>query len=170
MIFLAEFSVIKPDFGLFFWTLAIFLTLWFILGKLAFKPIAEALKKREHTIDEALKSAEKAREEMSKMKSENEALLVQAREERAGILKEAKEAKEMIINEAKSKAKEDASKIMTNAMSEIENQKQKALTELKNQSGILAIGIAEKILQKELSDKNSSDKYVADLLKDMNLN
>ena len=47
MIFLVDFSPIKPDFGLFFWTLLIFGIFFFLLSKFAFKPIAQALKDRE---------------------------------------------------------------------------------------------------------------------------
>ena len=73
---LAEFNVIKPDPGLFFWTVIIFVVLWFILGKKAFGPIAKALKDREDSIKDALAQADVARAEMSNLKSENEQLLV----------------------------------------------------------------------------------------------
>ena len=103
MIFLADFTVIKPDFGLLFWTTIIFLLFWFIIGKFAFRPIAEALKERERDIQDSLDEAKKARQEMANLKSENEALLAQAREERSKILKDAKDARDNIINEAKDK-------------------------------------------------------------------
>ena len=99
MIYLADFSVIKPDFGLIFWTVIIFLLFWFIIGKMAFRPIAEALKKRQQDIQDSLDEAKKARQEMAELKAENEDLLIQAREERAKILKEAKEAQDTIIRE-----------------------------------------------------------------------
>ncbi len=104
MIFLADFSVIRPEPGLLIWTLLIFLLFWFLMSRFAFKPIAEGLKKRETDIQDALDQAKKAREEMANMQAENEKLLAQAREERALILKEAKEAKEEIIAEAKDRA------------------------------------------------------------------
>ena len=74
MFFLADFNVIKPDFGLFFWSVIIFLLFWLIIGRFAFRPIAQALKKREDDIQNALDEAVKAREEMSKMQAQNEAL------------------------------------------------------------------------------------------------
>ena len=54
MLFLADFSVIKPDFGLLFWTSIFFLLFWLLIGKFAFKPIAESLKKRTSDIQDAL--------------------------------------------------------------------------------------------------------------------
>ena len=62
MIFLADFSVIKPDFGLLFWTTVIFALFWFIIGKYAFRPMATALKKRGQDIQDSLDEAKRARE------------------------------------------------------------------------------------------------------------
>lgn len=167
-LFLADFSVIRPDVGLLFWTTIIFLIFWFGLGKMAFKPIASALKKREDDIQTALDEAKKAQLEMAALNAKNEELLVEAREERAKILREAKEAKDSIINEARDKAKEEAQRIVTNAKIEIDNQKNAAMTELKNQVGVMAIDIAEKVIKKELAGSQGS--FVNKLVDDIKLN
>ncbi len=170
MLFLADFSVIKPEPGLLFWMTLIFLLFWFIMSRVAFKPIAAALKKREGDIQEALDQAKMAREEMSNLSAQNEALLKQAREERAKILKEASETKDAIINEARAKAKEEANKVITNAKLEIDNQKNAAIAEVKTQAGLLAIQIAEKVLRKELSSNAEQVKYANDLVNEIKLN
>lgn len=169
MVFLADFSVIKPDFGLFFWSCIIFALFWIIVGKFAFRPIAHALKKREDDIQGALDESVRTRELMAKLKAENEALLVQAREERNRMLKEAKETGDGIVKEAREGAKSEASKILQQAKLEIENQKKQAITEVKNQAGILAIEITERLLKAELKDKESQKKLVANLVNDLNL-
>jgi F-type H+-transporting ATPase subunit b len=170
MIFLADFSVIKPDFGLIFWTTIIFALFWFLIGKFGFRPIISALKQREDDIQNSLDEAKKARQEMANLKAENEELLIQAREERAMILKEAKQVKEKIIAEAKEKAKDEAKKIVETAKVQIENQKMAAITDLKNQVGIISIEIAEKLLKKELEKDASMKEYVTGLVKDIELN
>ncbi len=169
MIFLADFDVIKPDFGLFFWSCVIFLLFWYIIGRFAFRPIASALKKREDDIQGALDEAVKTREEMAKMKAENETLLAQAREERNKMIKEAKETGDAIIKDAKTGAKEEATKIINQAKTEIENQKKHAITEVKNQAGLLAIEITERLLKEQLKDKESQKRLVDNLVKDLNL-
>jgi F-type H+-transporting ATPase subunit b len=169
MVFLADFSVIKPDFGLFFWSCIIFALFWIIVGKFAFRPIAHALKKREDDIQGALDESVRTRELMAKLKAENEALLVLAREERNRMLKEAKETGDGIVKEAREGAKSEASKILQQAKLEIENQKKQAITEVKNQAGILAIEITERLLKAELKDKESQKKLVANLVNDLNL-
>jgi F-type H+-transporting ATPase subunit b len=167
---LADFSVIKPDPGLIFWTSLIFIVLWFVLGRMAFRPIQDALKKREDDIQSALDEAKHARQEMANLNAENERLLTEAREERAKILKEAKEAKNAMINEAKDQAKAEASKIVANAKQEIENQKQAAMTDLKNQVGQMAIEIAEKVLRKQLAGDKEQESFVNSLVDEIKLN
>jgi F-type H+-transporting ATPase subunit b len=170
MIFLADFSVIKPDFGLLFWTTIIFALFWFLIGRFAFRPIAQALKKREDDIQNSLDEAKKAREEMSNLKAENEALLAEARVERAKILKEAKEAATNFEKEEREKTKEKIQKMMTEAKAQIENQRMAAVTDVKNQIGLMAIEISEKLLKKELKGDAAQEKFVNDLVEDLNIN
>lgn len=170
MIFLIDFTPIKPDFGLIFWSTVIFLIFWLLIGKLAFRPIAAALKKRESDIQGSLDEAKRVRQEMQNLKAENEALLVQAREERAQILKEAKDAGNKIVDEAKVKAKEEAQKIVASAKEQIENQKMAAITDLKNQVGSMSIQIAEKVLRRELSGNAEQEAFVSGLVKEIKLN
>ena len=170
MFYLVDFSVIKPDAGLIFWTTLIFLLFWFLIGRFAFKPIANALRKREHDIQNALDQAAIAKEEMSKLKADNEKLLQEAREERTKILKEANDVKNEIINDAKTKAKVEADKIVTNARLEIENQKKAAINEVKNQVGSIALEIAEKVIKKDLSSDANQSSFVNQLVDDIKFN
>lgn len=170
MLLLADFSVIKPEPGLLFWTTVIFLLFWFILGFFAFKPIIAALKQREQDIQGALDEAKKAREEIEQLKAGNEALLAQAREERTNILKEAKEAKEQIIAEAKERANAEYKRKVESAIQDIENQKMAAIVDLKNQSGQMAIDIAEKILRRELGSSGEQAAFVKSLVDNIKLN
>ncbi len=170
MFFLADFNVIRPDFGLLFWTSLIFILFWLLIGKFAFKPIAQALRKRENDIQGALDEAKAAREEMANLKAENEKILVAAREERASILKEAKEAKNQMISEAKESAKSEANKILNSAKAEIENQKKQALSDIKNQVGIMALDIAEKVIKKDLKSDSNQQSFVESLVNDIKMN
>ncbi len=170
MLYLVDFSVIKPDLGLIFWTTLIFLAFWFLIGKLAFKPISEALKKRETDIQDALDEAAKARAEMENLNAENERLLSEARTERTKMLKAANDTKAEIISEAKDKAREEAKKMIESAKQEIDNQKNAAIVEVKNKVGAMALEIAEKVLKKELQNDDSQVGFVNKLVDDIKLN
>jgi len=61
MIYLVSFAPFQPTPGLALWSLIIFLLFWFLMGKFAFKPIMQGLKKREDDIQSALDEAKKAK-------------------------------------------------------------------------------------------------------------
>ena len=46
----------------------------------------------------------------------------------------------------------------------------KAITELKNSVAILSIDIAEKVLKRELKEKDSQEEFIEGVLKSSNLN
>jgi len=140
-----------------------------VLGKYAFKPIANALKAREQKIEDALAEAQKAREEMKSLTADNEKLLNEAREERAKIIKEAKEIKDSIVADAKDKAKTEASKVLADAKSEIHNQKMAAITDVKNQIGSYSIELAKQILGRELKNSSEQEAFVAQEVKKITL-
>jgi len=163
-------QLLTPAFGLIFWTVLSFLIVFFILKKFAWKQILDSMHKREQGIADSLSTAEKVRGEMALLKSENEALLVKAREERGIMLKEAKETKDRIINEAKEQAKLETNKIIADAQSAINQQKMAAITDLKNQVGNLVIEVSEKILRRELSNKEEQETYIRQLADNVKMN
>ncbi len=157
------------SFGLFFWQMILFVLLLFLLKKFAWKPILDALNSREEGIQNALDEADKARQEMVDLKSSNEQILKEARAERDGLLKDARMIKEKMITEAKDEAKAQSNKIIEQARQTIENEKLAAITELKNQVAELSIGIAENIMQDELSNKGKQVKLIEKMLEEAKL-
>ncbi|MFN5421827.1 MAG: F0F1 ATP synthase subunit B [bacterium] len=153
-------DLLLPGIGLLFWTVVAFGLVFFILRKFAWKIIIQSLNDREKGISESLESAKKLKAEMAQMKSENESLMAQAREERTQMLKEAKEARDKMINDAKDQAKAEASKIITDAQAAIQTEKLAALTDVKNQIGKMVIEISEKVIRKQLENKDEQEKYI----------
>lgn len=170
MFVLITFSPFQPTPGMAIWSLLIFILFWYLMAKFAFKPIADALEKREQDIQDAMDTAKTTKREMAQLKAENEKLLAEAREERTKILQEAKDMKAQIINEAKDKAKEEASKIVNNAMADIENQRKAAMAEVKSELGLIALDIAEKVIKKELKGQKDQEEFVNTLVREINLN
>ncbi len=163
-------KLLTPEFGLLLWTLLAFLIVFFILAKFAWPAIIKGLRERENSISSSLETAERVKAEMIQLKSENEALLARAREERAQLLKEARETKDKIINEAKEQAKTEANKIVTEAQAAINSQKMAALTEVKNQVGQLVIEVSEKVLRKELGNKEAQEAHIRGLVDEVKMN
>jgi F-type H+-transporting ATPase subunit b len=163
-------ELLTPSFGLIFWTLLAFLIVFFILKKFAWKPILESLNLREKGIADSLETADRVKREMTQLKSENEDLLAKAREERGAMLKDARDTKERIINEAKEQAKVEANKIISEAQQAIQAQKMAAITDVKNQLGKLVVEVTEKVLRKELSNKEAQEEHIKGLVDEVKLN
>lgn len=170
MLILADFTVMKPDPGLVFWTFLIFLLVWIILGRVAFKPIQKALKQRENDIQSSLDEAKRARDEMAQLQSQNEQLLKEAQVERAKILREAKDTKEAIIKEAKEAAREEAKKIVADAKAQINNMRMETMTNIRNEVGTMAVDIAEKVLRSKLQGDKEQEALVNQLVDEIKFN
>lgn len=163
-------ELLSPGIGLIFWTLIAFFIVFIILRKYAWKPILSSLKARETSIASAIASAESMRAEMALMKNENEALLAQARDERAKMIKEAKDAGTKMISEAKDKARGEYDRIVSEAQVAIQQQKNAALTDVKNQVGKLVIEVSEKVLRRELANKNEQEGFIKQQAEVVNFN
>ncbi len=162
-------DLITPQFGLVFWTAITFLILLFILRKFAWKPILGAVSEREEGIKNALASAENARKEMQNLQADNERILKEARTERDAMMKEAREIKESMLTEAKDEAKAEAAKIIAQAQATIESEKQAAISDIKGQVAELSVGIAEKVVKKELAGDKDQSKLIEQLLKEVTI-
>tara|TARA_B110000285_G_scaffold76572_1_gene88215 strand:+ start:280 stop:780 length:501 start_codon:yes stop_codon:yes gene_type:complete len=159
---LEEFSL-----GLFVWQTLLFVALLLLLKKFAWKPILDAVNERETSIKESLSAAEKARDDMEAVQADNKRILKEARSERDALLVEAKTASIKIVNQAKEDAKAEADKITAQAQETIQNEKKAAINELKSQVASLSIDIAAKVLQTELKDQAAQEKFVSELVKEI---
>lgn len=163
-------ELVKVDIGLLFWMTLSFGTVLFVLAKFAWKPIMKGIHEREESIDKALHAAEEAKKQMLRLKAGNEELLNQAKEERDALLREARKLKDAIIEEARLKANEEAQRIVDNARESIQFEKLAVINDLKNQVASISIEIAEKILQKELSDKEEQHQLTKKLIDQVKIN
>ncbi|MES2797324.1 MAG: F0F1 ATP synthase subunit B [Bacteroidota bacterium] len=162
--------MLTPELGLIFWQIVVFGVLFFLLSKFAWKPIIASLKERDQSIDDALQMAAKTRQEMAELKSGNEKLVAEAKAIRDGIIKDAKATADNMIVEAKTAAVEAARVENEKARVAFENEKLSAIALLRKEAALLTINIAEKVLRKELADKNAQEKLVSEFISDAKLN
>lgn len=163
-------DLLYPHTGTIFWMFLAFLIVFFILKKFAWKPILNALKEREDSIESALHSADEARKQMEQLHADNEKIIAQAKLERDKIIKEASELKTSIVNDAKNQAANEADKIIENARNVISNEKNAALKEIKAQVAVLSVQIAEKLLQEKLADSEENKELIDKFLAEIKLN
>ena len=163
-------DLLTPDVGLLVWQLVIFGLLFLLLSKFAWGPITNSLRERENSIQGALDLAQKTRGEMAKLKSENEQILAQARAERDTILRSAKETADRVIAESRDKAIAEGQRMLEQAREAMQNERQALVASMKKEVVNLSIEVAEKVLRRELADKNSQEKLVQELVSSSRLN
>jgi F-type H+-transporting ATPase subunit b len=163
-------DLIKPELGLFFWTLVIFLALFFVLRTFAWKAILNGIESRNLHIAESLQKAAEAEARLQELTAKNEDLLQQARIEQDKILREANRQKNEIVEAARAEAGVQKDKILADARQQIQQEKNAAVEELKTFSANLALELAEKVLRKQLDSPSEQKQYVNTLLSGIRLN
>ncbi len=163
-------QLVTPGIGLIFWMLVSFSLVMYILAKYAWGPIMKGIHQREDTIEKALEAANDAKKEMLLLKAGNEQLLRDAKDERDALMRDARKVKEAILEEARVKANEESARILENARENIQFEKMAAINDLKNQIASISIEIAEKLIGKELENKEQQQQLTEKLLKDVKIN
>ena len=144
--------LVQLDPGLFIWTIITFLILCYVLAKFAWKPLIKMLDDRENMIKSSLEDAKKAKMELERLSEESEAITLKARSEAQSILAESKAAAEKVKDDIIAKSKEQAIKIRDDAQKQIQVEKDKAISDIKQEVVNLTISVAEKLINKNLSD------------------
>jgi len=123
----------------------------FLIKKFLFKPVRAILQKRQEKADADIRQAQIAREEADKMRSEYEAGLEQAREKATQIIDLAQKNATQKSDEMLREASEQVVAMKARAEADIALEKRKAVNEAKNEIGSMAMEIAGKVIEREVS-------------------
>ncbi len=159
-------ALIRPEFGLMFWTILIFILLVLILSKTAWKPLMKAVEEREHAIRHDREGAEKARAEAEKIKADLDTRLAAFKAEADRRLEEARaegDRERLLIVED---ARKSAALLVEAAKRELETQKSDLEKELKGRVAEIAFMAAEKVLLKTI-DQKANKVLVGHFLKEL---
>lgn len=138
--------------SLIFWEVVSFGILLFVLYKFAFPGILSALEEREKKIRDSLDQAERHRSEAERTLKEYEAKLAASSKEAEGILAAAKERTQRLMEENEQRLTAEAERIKGDATREIDHERRKAIQEIRTQTTELALMVAEKVVQRSLTD------------------
>ena len=163
-------DLLIPDYGLLFWQLVVFSIVLTILTVFVWKPVTEALRRRESIIEDSIRSAELAREEMMQIKADNEMVLREARVQRDQLLKDASIVANKIKEDAKLETAKISQKMISDAKDIIESEKNAALADVKNLVSTLSLNIAEKLIREKLKNVESQQQLVEKFLKEVKTN
>ncbi|HEY3258377.1 MAG TPA: F0F1 ATP synthase subunit B [Gemmatimonadaceae bacterium] len=151
----AKTGLLSPHGGLMFWTLAIFLVLWFILSKFAFKPITAAVEAREKALEDAIVAAKADRDEAARVLDEQRKQIETARGEAQRIIAEGRAVGEKLRADMIEETRAQQQDMLERARREIESEKVRAVAELRREAVDLAIAGASKVIEKNLDDDSN---------------
>ncbi len=133
------------------WTAVVFLCLLAILGKFAWKPMAEGLDKRERNVADQIAQAEAANQKAKDILDDYDRKLAAAQDQVRAILDQGRRDAEQVGRELIDKAKEEAKAEYRRAVKQIETATATAIEELADQSATLAVELAGKIVRSKLN-------------------
>jgi F-type H+-transporting ATPase subunit b len=144
--------LVAPNLGVMIWTLIAFVIAMYVLSKLAFPRISEALDKRQKAIDDSIDSAQRTREEAEQVLTEYRERLKEARAQSEEIVERARETAKAQEREGKENAQELVAEGAKRAQREIEMATKQALGEIRKEVADLTIMATEKVTRKTLDD------------------
>lgn len=128
-----------------------FIGAFFILSKFVWRPILEALTRREYQIRSSLAQAENAMQQVAGIEEQKRRAQESAIAESHRIREEAATQAKLIASRIESEARSAAEQIQTDAFAEIEQRRVKTRAALEAETFAMAAEIAGKILEKEIS-------------------
>jgi len=144
--------LVTPNVGLMIWTLIAFGIALYVLKRLAFPRIGEALDKRRTAIEESIDAAERTRHEADQLLEEYRARLREAREQADDIVSRARKASDRLQEEQLAQAKEAREELMERTRRDIEAETRRALEEIRAEVANLTVLATEKLARKSLDD------------------
>src|SRR5215210_5461770 len=144
--------LVSPSLGLMIWTLLAFGITLYLLNKLAYPRIAQALDRRRVAVEESINAAQRAKQEADELLTEYRARLREAREQADDIVARARKAAENLADETKAQASKQREELLAGARRDIEHETRRALDELRKEVADLTVTATEKITRKSLSE------------------
>jgi F-type H+-transporting ATPase subunit b len=146
--------LVSPNVGLMIWTLLVFgISMW-LLAKLAFPRIAEALDRRQKAIEDSIDTAERIRSEAEKILSEYRERLAEARGQADEIVARARKTGEAAENEILAEARQKREEMMEQTRRDIEAETRRAIQEIRAEVADLTVLATEKVTRKSLTEQD----------------
>jgi F-type H+-transporting ATPase subunit b len=157
-------TLVQPDPGLYIWTIVTFLVLVAALAKFAWRPLLEALERRQDAIRKSLDDAQKAKQELERLHVESQRIMAAARTEADQILSATRSDANRFREELKQKAQIEAAGIVKNAERQIELETARALQQIRAEAVDLSVAIASKLLERNLT-KEDNERLIEETFK-----
>jgi len=142
----------EPQPALAIWTVVVFLGLFWVLRRYAWKPLSEALHQREEHLEHTLLQTEKVRNESEQLLAEHRRLMAQADERVKSIFDKAQKEAQTSGEEIIKLARAEAEAARDRAQREIATARDQALADIWSQTANIAVSVAGRVLSKQLGE------------------
>jgi F-type H+-transporting ATPase subunit b len=146
--------LVSPGLGLMIWTLVLFVFTMWVLSKLAFPRIQEALDRRAKAIRESIEAAERQRQEADELLREYRERLKEAREQADEIIARARRSAEAAEAEATAIGKQKREELVAAARRDIEAETRRSLERIRKEVADLTVLATEKVTRKTLDSED----------------
>lgn len=143
-------SLLTPNAGLMFWTLAIFAVTFGVLAWKAYPTILASVRAREKALEDAIAAAKKDREDAAALLAEHKKNLEATRDEVQKIMTDARATADKVRADIVEQAQKEQQSILERARTEITAEKERAMVELRKQTVELAVRAAGKVIERNL--------------------
>ena len=144
--------LVSPDIGLMIWTLIVFGVSFYVLAKVAFPRISEALDKRQHAIEDSIEASERTRREADELLAEYRERLADARGQADEIVARARKTGEAHETEVLAEARAKREEMMEQTRRDIEAETRRAIQEIRSEVADLTVMATEKVTRKTLTE------------------
>lgn len=162
-------SLLTPDPGLVFWMTIAFGLVLFVLVKFGFPVILDKLDSRKKFIDESVVAAKQAYIKLEHVQAQNKLLIEEAERERSQIISDAAKKRDLILERAKEKAIKETKHLIDNARKQIIEEREEAIIAIRREIAVISVDIAEKVLRKNLKEKEDQMSMIERLIDEINL-
>lgn len=127
------------------------LIIFVLLRTFLYKPVSKFMAEREAKFAREREQIDASRDEANALKAQYETSMKNARLDAEHIAEERRKAAEREADDLRKKAKQDAQEILADALQQAAAEREGMMRELKEQTAELAVDIAGKILEREVS-------------------
>ena len=126
----------------------------YLIKRFLFKPINKVLEQRRAMADSELQEAREAKKSALAMQEEYEQNIARAKDQPGEIIREARRTADSQSEKLLQEAARQAASMKESAEREISREKRKAVTEAKEEIGGIAMDIAGKVIEREISQED----------------
>ena len=151
----APVDLLAPRAGLMFWTLIVFLILFAVLSKFAFKPLFESVEAREKALEDAIEGAARDRAAAAELLAQQRTLLEAGRADAQKFIADSRAVAEKMRAEMLAETKSQQEAMLEGARRSIEGEKIAAIAQMRRESIDLAIAGASRVIEQNLDNTNN---------------